>query len=119
MHIEREKLPKGMSYPLKSSLLEESLRQAGIETATGLRIGPGHGFFSASFWPPNANVGHERFHVTSGAVSTEIAYRARQQMNSEVIPGFIAWAKALLALPLNSPKRREPSHYWADYRAEG
>jgi hypothetical protein len=45
MYIEKNKLPKGMSYPLKSSFLEVSLKNENIDMDTILIIGPSGIFF--------------------------------------------------------------------------
>lgn len=107
MRVERSKLPKGMSYPLKSSVLETALRSAGIELDAHLIQHVSKRFFDAFFWPANVNVGHERLFIRASAVQSQEAEHARNFMNESVIPEFIAWVQSIAALPANSPIRRE------------
>lgn len=111
MRIEKSPLPKGMSYVLKSSVLERALSEAGIELDTTLIHGPGGIFFDAHFWPPNQNVAHERLYVRAGAVQASVAREARAYIDSSVVPEFVAWVKSILALPNNAPVRREQQYF--------
>lgn len=115
MHIEKDKLPKGMSYPLKSSLLKAALEQAGITTETSLLVGPNHTYFEAFFWPPSGDIDYDRFYIRTGAVAASEGGRAREVIEGQVIPDFIAWARSLLALPCNAPERQKQHHFWVDY----
>jgi len=117
MQIRKERLPKGMSYPLKSSALNAALIEAGNATKIELMIGPNHRYFEAYFWPCNKRVDHDRFYIRTGAVSSVEGGEARECMESRVLPDFIAWAQALLALPTNSPDRHKESYFWRDFRS--
>jgi hypothetical protein len=111
VNIEKSRLKMGMSYALKSSVLERALSQAGIELEVQLIYSAGNPFFSGYYWPPNPNVAHERLYIQAGAVSSEDCSEARQYIESSVMPMFVAWAKSILALPANSPIRREKQHF--------
>jgi len=115
LHIEKQKLPKGMSYPLKSSVLKTALDQAGITTDTVLLFAPDHMYFEAFFWPPNERIDYERFYIRTGALSAREGGRARELMQRQVILDFLAWAKVLLAKPLNSPIRQKQAHFFRYY----
>jgi hypothetical protein len=110
MHIAKAKLPKGMSYPLKSSVLAEALSVAGIAVDTQLLFSPNHQFFEAFFWPPNANVPYERLYLRTGTVQGADGHAAREHISKVVIPEFIKWAQSILSLPANSPSRRSEQH---------
>ncbi|MDR2678524.1 MAG: hypothetical protein LBB51_03700 [Zoogloeaceae bacterium] len=52
MRIEKAKLPKGTSFVLRSSILEEAVLRAGITTEISLHQVRSRTFFDALFWPP-------------------------------------------------------------------
>ncbi len=111
MRIEKSPLPKGMSYVLKSSVLEHALSEAGIELDTQLIHGSRGIFFDAYFWPSNQNVAQERLYVRAGVVQASAAREARAYIDGSVVPEFVAWVKSILALPNNSPVRREQQYF--------
>jgi hypothetical protein len=111
MRIEKSSLPKGMSSALKSSVLVRALSEAGIELDTELIHGSGGIFFDAHFWPPNQNVSYERLYVRAGAVQASASREARAYIEDSVVPEFVAWVKNILALPSNSPVRREQQYF--------
>jgi len=115
MRIDKDKIPKGSSFVLKSSIFEEALQSAGITTDTHLNhINNPRRLFDAYFWPPNPNVGYERLYVCAGIVPSAEAAAARQFVASQVIPQFIAWASSILAEPQTSPIRRAQQHFSPD-----
>ena len=108
MDIDKDKLPKGLVYPLKTSMLESALAEAGITTYVHLlynRQSP-H-LLEAFYWLPNANVPHDRFYIRTSAVEIQQVSTLRQQLETSVIPEFVDWASELLSLPENSPKLHE------------
>ncbi|WP_368566318.1 hypothetical protein [Pseudoxanthomonas sp. UTMC 1351] len=106
MIIEKDKIPKGTSFILRSSALLEALTTAGISVETSLQHLNSKIFFDAFFWPPRPNVQHDRFCVRAGSVPASQARPAREFMESIVLPEFIQWAQGILALPQDSPVRR-------------
>ena len=100
------KLSKGQSYPLRPSVLEAELDRAGIIIDTNLERSPGD-LFDAFFWPPNANVPHERLHIRAGSVPRERAGEARHRMVTVTVPALIRWIAGILATDPQSPVRRE------------
>lgn len=109
--IKKEKIPRGFSYPLKTSELIAAYNSAEINTETILNYSLNYSNFRVHFWPPNVNINHERLYIVIGAVPTELAYTAREIMKSKIIPDFIKWIKNLLLLPVNSPMRSQ-SQFW-------
>jgi 3-mercaptopyruvate sulfurtransferase SseA len=102
MYIEKSKLPKGMSYPLKSSVLETALDSGGITLNTHLiYYGIGKFFFDAHFWLTNQNVPYERLYIRTSAVPAADATDARTFMTTTVIPEFVTWVQGILSLPPN------------------
>jgi len=105
MLIEKDKLPKGTSFILKSGVLVDALTAAGISVETSLQHVNSVIFFEALFWPPRPNVQHERFYIRAGSVPASEARPAREFMESIVLPEFVRWAQGILALPHDSPVR--------------
>jgi hypothetical protein len=115
MLIEKEPLPKGASFVLRSSSVEDALRSAGISVQTSLRHVNSRIFFDAYFWPPNPNVAHERFYIRAGVVPSPMAREAREFVETSVLPQFIAWASDILSLPYNSPVRRAQQLFSSEF----
>ncbi len=111
MRIEKSKLPRGMSFVLKSSALERALADAGIGLETCLTHTSSGIFFDAHFVPPNRNVAYERLMVRAGAVPADTSRAARAYMEDTVLPELVAWIKDILAKPENSTIRRERQHF--------
>jgi hypothetical protein len=103
MNVSKDKIPKTMSYPLKTSVLEAAFVAAGIKIDTSLSYVTSKRFFDCEFWPPNQNVPHERLYISICAIRNERAREARDFVEKEVIPALIAWVRSLQDLPANSP----------------
>lgn len=110
MRSETAKLPGGQSYPLKPSVLEAALATARINLDTHLIRSPGR-LFDAHFWPPNANVPHERLYVRAGSVPVEQAKAARDRIEGEALPALVEWIGNILAQDPRSPIRREQQYF--------
>jgi hypothetical protein len=111
MRIEKAKLPKGMCYPVRATVLEAALVVAGVSIDTHIVQGGSSKLFEGFFWPPNPNVSHERLYIRTAAVPSACAHQAQASIENSVIPEFTAWIKALLALPPNSTVRREEQYF--------
>ena len=107
LHSQKAPLPKSRRFVLRSTSLEQALREAGIQLETSLRLDNSDVYFLAYFWPPSPNVPHERLYITAGAVPSAEVFASRDHIDSCVLPRFVAWETHLLSLPLNSPIRRE------------
>jgi hypothetical protein len=112
--IERAKLRKGTSHPLKSSFFLSALQGCGITLSTHLIHGGSGIFFDAFFYPLRPNVPYERLYVRAGAVPSIRKQFARQYLEGMVVPQFIAWVQGIVSLPPNSPVRREQQCFWRD-----
>jgi hypothetical protein len=80
----KPKLPKHLSYPLKTSALEEALRDAGVEPDVSLHYWTpqtGHSVLLALLWPPNENVDHVRVYIRAGVVPAKNEERPHQRSN--------------------------------------
>ncbi len=114
MNISKDKIPRTMSYPLKTSVLEEAFLSAGITISTDLNYVASKRFFDCEFWPPNPNVPYERLYISVCAVPRERVRQTRDFMERQVIPPFVAWVQSLQKLPANSPVRRQTQHFYRD-----
>lgn len=106
MKSETAKLPKGQSYPLRPSIFEAALKDAGLSIDTHLIRSPGD-LFDAHFWPPNENVAYERLYVRFGSVPSANLGQARSRVETEALPALLRWVVDILAQAHNSPVRRE------------
>ncbi|WP_293697771.1 MULTISPECIES: hypothetical protein [unclassified Sphingopyxis] len=109
MKSETGKLPKGHSYPLKPSFLDEALTSAGIVIETHLTRNAGN-LFDAHFWPANQNVPYERLYVRAGSVPIEEAANARHRVENHAVPMLVKWVGDILAMDQESPVRREKQY---------
>lgn len=111
-----KKLPKGRSYPLKPSVLEAALNQAGLTLPVELaRIDSGEGeAFFATYAPSGSFPKGEIFEITCRSVPSQRVVDVRSALEAEAIPKFVAWAKQIESLDAHSPIRREHQHFkWA------
>jgi hypothetical protein len=111
MHIDKKKLSKGLSYPLRASALEAALSGSAIAADAHLIQGSGGKLFECFFWPPSPNVPHERLYIRTAAVPEASASEARVFVEKSVIPEFTAWLMGILALAPNSTVRREEQYF--------
>jgi len=111
MNIEKERLPKGLTYPLKSSLFERELASAGITTHVSLLYGSRHVLFEAFYWLPNKNVDYDRFYIRTGSVDSSDSKRAKEYLECSVIPDFIDWARDIVLLPTDSTRLNDTLYF--------
>jgi hypothetical protein len=114
MRIEKAKLPKGMSHPLRSSFLMEALHTGSITVAAHLkhiRSGP---LFEAFFWPIRPGVRYERLYIRAAAVPSEQKRLARRHLEDKVVGEFVRWVQGILLFAPKSPVRREEQHFWRE-----
>jgi DNA relaxase NicK len=115
MNIEKKKLSKGMSYPLRSSHLQAMLDAANITMSAHLIQGGSSGLFECFFWPPNARNDRERLYIRTAAVSSDRVKEVRLFLESVVIVQFQQWITEILKLPCNSPVRQKEQHFYRDW----
>jgi hypothetical protein len=115
MDIEKEKLPKGFSYPLKSSILENVLQENNISTYVQLNYIKSKIFFDAHYWLPNNNVDYDRFYIRVGCLDSSKHKEAVDFMQKIVLKDFIIWAKKLLSAPKNSLLIEKYNYFVKDF----
>ena len=104
--VHKPKLPKHLSYVLKTSLLEAVLEQAGMDCCVNLDYWTpqsGGSILEAHYVLPNKNVDHTRVQVRAGSVPAGERRRALDLLESQVLPEFVTWLSRLLSLPEGSP----------------
>lgn len=106
--ITKPKLPRGYSYVLKTSVLEKSLVESGIDCSIELhdwlpqRIGS---ILECEHWPANDRFEYDRLYVRAGAVPAALRHDAFESLVDKVLPRFGIWARGILGLPPGSPAR--------------
>ena len=123
MRIVKDRLPKGLGYPLKSSVLQAAMEAAGVQTEATLFKHSGsfwqtRPLFHASFSPPGQLVDNQEEVLWIGcrAVPADVCHDARSALEGQIIPSFIEWITKLEALPSNSPIRRETQRFERDWQ---
>ncbi len=120
--IEKPKLQKGVSYVLKTSMLQEALERAQIDCHVLLSYGAlrlGGSVLEAHYWLPNAHVDHPRVYVRAGVVPSAERSAALSALGNEILPTFTAWLARILALPADSPVLHAEPYFNAKYDAKG
>ncbi|MDB6024209.1 MAG: hypothetical protein JWM68_432 [Verrucomicrobiales bacterium] len=118
----KDKLPKGLSYVLKTSQLERALLDAGIDCEVSLNYWipqSGSSILQGMYWLPNENVSHARVYVRAGVVPSASRAAASEALVSSGLPRFIDWLQAILALPENSSGLHGTLYFNAEYTGGG
>lgn len=116
--IDKDKLPKGSSYVLKTSVLQKVIEESGVDLNINLiYCGPPSKMpiFEVHFWLPNANVSYDRFYIRTGFVQSKHRKKISDLVNLIVLPEFIKWASYLVNLPINSTERKQELMFVAEY----
>ena len=114
MNIETERLPKGMGYACRPPVLDAAIEAAAIDIEWTLGRRASGPFFDCHFGPKNPNVAHERLYFRAAAVQSAAVGSARIYLEAVILPEALAWAKSILAQPLNSTVRREEQYFSRD-----
>lgn len=119
MQIYKDRLPKGLSYALKPSVLEEALRLAQIQTLASLyqwRENKYHiqgTIFAATFSPAGLFIHDETdvLSIRSFALASRHRNQARLFIEAIVLPDFVRWIRGIELLALNAPDRRRKQEF--------
>jgi hypothetical protein len=120
--VSKRKLPKGLSYVLKTSHLEKALLDAGIDCHVDLVYWvpqSGNSILQGHFWLPNENVPHPRVYVRAGVVPKALRVAASEALLESALPQFLSWLQGILALPDQSPALHETLYFNAAYTEKG
>ncbi|EQA69753.1 hypothetical protein [Leptospira noguchii] len=116
LKIQKEKIPKGFSYLLKTSELIAAYDSAEIKIETILTYSTGNENFTVHFWPPNPNINQERLYIIVGTVPSQFAHLVRESMKSKILPEFMKWITGLLSLSANSPRRNQTQSWLWEFK---
>jgi hypothetical protein len=120
--ISKPKLPKGLSYVLKTSQLAKVLSDAGIDCHIDLVYWlpqGGGSILEAEYWLPNDHVRYPRLYVRAGPVPSGLHAVASESLLASALPQFVRWLRTILALPGRSPALHGKPHFIAAYTVEG
>lgn len=113
---QKDKIPKGKRFVLRTSTLDAAMAAAGIELDTMLlHLNRREPPLECFFWPPNPRFPHERLYVRAGAVDSALAKEARSFVEQEGIPQLIVWVSTILKLSQNSPLRCTEQHFFIEF----
>jgi hypothetical protein len=115
VHIEKARLPKTLSYPVRSSQVESALAAGSIRLDTQLIFNISKIFLDAHFWPASRRIPHERLYIRVGTVQAEEAHAARMFMVARALPEMVSWIGKVLALPAQSPVRTTEHYFKQDW----
>jgi hypothetical protein len=104
--VSKPKPPKGLSYVLQTSQLEQALANAAIDCPVDLVywIPQGGGsVLEGHYWLRNENVPYPRVYVRAGVVPSSHRAIASEALLAEGLPQFIDWLKEVHSLPDDSP----------------
>ncbi len=104
--VTKPKIPRHLSYVLKTSMLETALAEAGIDCTINLHYWTpksSGSILQAYLWLPNEYFDHTRIWVRAGAVPAAERKEAAEHLAQEALPAFVQWLGQLLKLPDNSP----------------
>lgn len=119
--ITKPKIWKELSYPLKSSILQNAMDENGIDCYTILdywvpqrrRENQPWNLIDAEFWLPNFNVNYPRFFIRAGVVKSQDRKLAEHLLIHTIIPELIDWMKA--NLEVKEGWTRRPKEFSARY----
>jgi len=118
--VSKPKLPKGLSYVLETSQLEQALLNIDCHVNLVYWVPQGGGsILQALYWLPNENVPHPRLYVRAGVVPSALRSAASEALTGSVLPKFITWLRGILALPDRSIALQGTLYFNADYTANG
>ncbi|MEH7403653.1 hypothetical protein V7148_22115 [Gottfriedia acidiceleris] len=116
--ISKPKIPKNYKYILKTSQLEEVLKEnkctihVDLEYWLPQKIG---NILEVHYWLPNSNVPYSRLYIRAGALDNKDVHEAREVMIKTVYPEFIKWLEYYLKLPENAPQLFKKPYFCAVY----
>ena len=117
IHVRKEKLPRGLSHPMQTSILDEALRSAGLAIETHIYFSRSKRFFDASFRPADARESDARESIDQlilsvGTVPSEHRLEARHYVSVVVIPELVGWLAQLMNAPANFTLWQEQQERW-------
>lgn len=111
LKIQKEKIPQGYGFSLKTFEWVEAFQSSGITTEMVLRYSRENVYIQVSFWIPNDWRNYEWFYIKIGMVPSKLLPSARETMRIKVIPELIQWMNKLLSFSFEFTRTKEqPVH---------
>jgi hypothetical protein len=118
--VSKPRLPKGLSYVLKTSQLEEALSDFDVHIdLVYWRPQGGNSILEGQYWLPNENVPHPRVYVRAGVVPSALRSKAADALAGTALPSFAEWLRQIVELPSGSPALHGPLYFNARYTESG
>ena len=117
INIKKPKIPKGLSYVLKTSL-EKALEAGGLDCQVDLHYWnpkAGGPIFEADYLLPNTHCPYHRVNVRAGVVPSGQRKQAAEILESQILAEFVKWLKKIQVLPTNSTLWQGKLHFNASY----
>lgn len=105
IHSSKPKIPKGISYVLKTSMLESALEENGLDFHVKLqfRIHQWGNLIFQSFFTLPKDIIEKRVFIYAGVVPNNQRKEALELMKTKVLPSYVSWLKEFDNLPTESP----------------
>ena len=106
--VEKPKTWKGLSYPLKTSMLKDAIDNSKIDCNIDLnywtpqQFDETYNILECEFWGANSNVDYDRFFIRAGVVKSEDRKLAETLLRNEVIPKLIEFISSKVSQAFNS-----------------
>ncbi|MBE9597980.1 hypothetical protein [Pedobacter sp. MC2016-24] len=120
MTVNKPKVPKGLSYIIKSSQLKALFEELKLDIDVSVNYsvskeGPeGIRVFECLYWLPNMNVSYDRLYITIGTVNISNKEKISILLK-ELFPKFKEWILFLLSQPENSTLIKHDSYIRANF----
>lgn len=135
-HINKPKLPRGLSYVLKTSIIESLLESSGIDSDAVIDFcapsSEGYVFevfYSAPKSPSWESYAQQQLvrdislgtfpflFIRAGSVAGAERKTALMGLTNDAFPAFVSWFSRVAALPTNSPLLFKPLFFGATWKA--
>ncbi len=117
--VEKPKTWKGLSYPLKTSMLKEAFDMHGIDCSIDLvywtpkNFADRYNILECEFWPANHRVNYDRFFIRAGVVKAQDRKLAETLLKDDVIPMLLQFMKNKLSQDSNSTRFAKGTYFLA------
>jgi hypothetical protein len=118
--VSKPKLPKGLSFVLKTSQLEQALFD--IDCHVYLRYWVpqcGGSILEGDYWLPNENFPYPRVYIRAGAIPSALRSAASEALRESALPKFRDWLRKILSLSDKSPALHTHPYFNAEYSSQG
>ena len=119
--VEKPKTWKGLSYPLKTSMLTDALVKNKIDCNIHLiywtpqQRDKNYNLLECHYWLANENVDYDRFYIRAGVVKSENRKLAETLLTNEVIPKLIEFIKTKIEQQTNSTIKEKQNYFRATF----